>query len=176
MPQIGEIRRGRDVGYNFGDKVIWHACVDCGKERWVQFLKGKPKSLRCKGCSHANEYSRNWKGGRNRDGKGYILIKLFPNDFFYPVTNRKGYILEHRLVMAKHLGRCLLPWEVVHHKNSIRDDNRLENLELLPTQKYHIVDTVMKAYVKRQENKINKLRRRVLSLERQLFELGRGGI
>ena len=45
-------------------------------------------------------------------------------------SGKKEQILEHRLIMQEHVGRELLPEETVHHINGVRDDNRLENLEL----------------------------------------------
>jgi len=66
-----------------------------------------------------------WKGGRNKNNKGYIMI-----------TNNDGTILEHRFVMQNYLERKLLRHEIVHHKNGIRDDNRIENLELMHTSNH----------------------------------------
>ena len=84
---------------------------------------------RCQKISEAvkGEKHSSWKGGRYRNTKGYIAIYVAD----HPHQLKYGYVLEHRLVMEKHLGRYLEPGEQVHHKNGIRDDNRLENLELL---------------------------------------------
>ena len=71
--------------------------------------------------------------GKVRNANNYIMI-WSPN---HPHKNSSNYILEHRLVMEKHLGRYLKPEEVVHHINGIRDDNRIENLILFPNRKAH---------------------------------------
>jgi hypothetical protein len=57
---------------------------------------------------------------------GYIWIRA-PK---HSKSNKQGYIYEHRLIMEKHIGRELLSNEVVHHINNIRNDNRIENLQL----------------------------------------------
>lgn len=72
-------------------------------------------------------------GGRIRDKHGYVLL-LTPE---HPRANYGGYVREHRLVMEKALGRLLRPEEVVHHLNGRKDDNRIENLRLYPTNGEH---------------------------------------
>lgn len=68
-----------------------------------------------------------WKGGRKIHG-GYVQIWV-PQG--YPGRPKNGYMMEHRVVMQEHLGRPLEPTEWVHHRNGIKDDNRIENLEIV---------------------------------------------
>ena len=75
--------------------------------------------------------SRVWKGGRRKDDKGYIELRS-PD---HPNASN-GYVLEHRLVMEKKLGRYLNSNEIVHHQNGVRDDNREENLIVINHSKH----------------------------------------
>lgn len=145
-------------------------CQECGKEFYVipyRIKKGKDKfcSRKCYGKwmskNRKGENNSFWKGGRKKDGKGYILIKLYSDSLFYPMVDNHGYVFEHRLIMAQHLGRCLKPYEIVHHINGIKNDNRIENLQLLPSRIEHLPSMRLTKYVK-------KLEKRIEELEKQL--------
>jgi len=167
MPEIGITRNAREIGHKGTHRCIWVACIVCGKERWVKLKQGKPTNLKCLSCSKIGKLNYNWKGGRRIMFGGYVAIKIYPNDFFYPMADSHRYVLEHRLVVAKALGRCLLPWEIVHHKPGYRkDENKYpETLELITDKRFHFVDTQLKAYIKRLETRIKQLEARVIMLE-----------
>lgn len=105
-------------------------CIDCSK--LIQ-----ARSQRCNACwgkTRRAESHHNWTGGRIIDANGYILLTDEESlSFLGPHRKSRGYIHEHRKVMAEYLGRPLVENENVHHKNGNRQDNRLENLELWST-------------------------------------------
>jgi len=83
-----------------------------------------------------------WKGGRKVRKDGYVLV-LAPEGHPYAISTGKKntqtkYVLEHRLVMEQHLGRYLLPEEVVHHHDHNPSNNCIDNLELCASQGAHI--------------------------------------
>lgn len=106
-------------------------CLFCKKE----FIGRQWRKFCCLECStlwgkdHGKNKKENngmWTGGRGftREGYYYIYAPDHPR-------SSKGYIKEHRFVMEQHIGRILEPHELIHHKNGIKTDNRIENLEIM---------------------------------------------
>ena len=159
-----EIKKGIEIGLKTRAKYTWYPCELCGKKRWVRLVRGQLLNRRCRACG--NRGSRHyWKGGKIRTDGGYIIVKTYPSDFFYPMATKVGYIPEHRLVIAKSLNRCLLPWELVHHKNGVKDDNRIENLELITDKRFHMVDMQTKRLIVQLRKQVNEQDKRITLLE-----------
>ena len=115
----------------------------------VRVTQPRPNKCTVKDCGRSpveargmcNKHYQRWStygdplapGRRNRrpDGtprelKGYVSLYR-PH---HPNASKRGYVLEHVVVMSKALGRPLRVEERIHHKNGIRNDNRRSNLEL----------------------------------------------
>ncbi len=167
-----EIKTASELGFKGTHRYILMTCPDCSREKWVRLINGTPRFSRCRHCApmvkgqkETQRDSPLWKGGRITRS-GYALVKLKRDDFFYPMANAGGYVLEHCLVVAKTLGRNLHRREIVHHKHvkypagSIEDkqDNRYpENLQLV-TDDRHKQITIL-------ENRIELLEKRLTILE-----------
>ena len=96
----------------------------------------KEKRKQNSGCFKKGINHPLWKNGKckKRDRKGFYISCLNP---VHPACDKNGYVLEHRLVMERHVGRYLSSKEIVHHINGIKNDNRIENLLLLPNSSAH---------------------------------------
>ncbi|MBA7661933.1 hypothetical protein ES703_69953 [subsurface metagenome] len=156
VPKIGDTKLGRELGLTDTERYVWVACEDCGIERWVRYRRGN-HSKYCQPCimkrNRAPNKMARW-GVRTSDG--YIRVhKSLVDPFFWSMALKGGNIPEHRYVMAKHLDRCLKRWEVVHHRNGIKDDNGIENLELLSYGEHEHI-TIL-------ENRIAQLERELVA-------------
>jgi len=96
--------------------------------------------------NHTGKNNPRWKGGKIKNYHGYIFVWK-PQ---HPNCNSRGYVLEHRLIAEKMLGRYLLRSEIPHHENEIKDDNRPENIKVLNNQGKH--SSIHKPWVPRKES------------------------
>ena len=98
----------------------------------------------CKGykqtAEHIKKRANAWRGRTRKVRKGWIA-----NGYRF-VMYRGQEIREHRLVMELHLGRKLLPSEFVHHINSNKLDNRIENLKIKTNSEHCTFHKTGKSY------------------------------
>ncbi len=127
----------------------------CGKK--LSEERKKKISLFMKERFKNKENHPRWKGGKFELSTGYVVVNSqgHPNAM---IRGSTAYMLEHRLVMEKKIGRYLERWETVHHINRIRNDNRIENLELLPNSEHWIVTKLIEEN-KRLKQEIEKLKK-----------------
>ncbi len=166
MPEINEIKTDRELGLKGKHRRKWVVCPQCGNGRWVilSTIKRSNYTGLCHQCNTSSRGGKRVKAGyRWVNSNGYVLIKLQPDDFFYPMTGKDGYVLEHRLVMAKSLGRNLHSWEIVHHKG-IRDkgiknrsDNLIDNLQLVSDDKHKQI-SILETKIARLQKENRRLR------------------
>lgn len=131
------MNKGRKLTKEHIIKIVegrkWYRHSEETKTKMSLAQKGKPRKQwteeRKRKLSEKMKGHRpfNWKGGRIKSKGGYI--KVFRPE--HPNAHKKGYVMEHRLVMEGVIGRYLQKNEEVHHKNGIKDDNRPENLEMV---------------------------------------------
>jgi hypothetical protein len=108
------------------------ACPIDGTKFWIapshlkRLTRPPTCSPECKAKSMKGKQHWNYKEGRYIDSEGYVRV-----------LTDTGYQFEHRLVMAKKLGRPLKPGEIVHHIDEDRQNNSPRNLELYSDRGTH---------------------------------------
>lgn len=115
------------------------ACEGCGKPIYVVPSMGTTRYCN-RDCYEAARIKRSGTGrlhnGREviRDHSGYLRIW----EPTHPAANQ-GRVLEHRWVMEQAIGRVLATDEHVHHLNGVKDDNRLDNLQVMDAQDHRLL-------------------------------------
>lgn len=106
-------------------------------ERTSKYGREKTRKKRGLPLDHPPLIAKPGEGHLSKTGYRYITRKGHPNSWDSKGIRKdgkphkyEGRILEHTFIMSEHLGRPLKKGESVHHINGIRDDNRMENLEI----------------------------------------------
>lgn len=74
--------------------------------------------------------------------EGHRPLKLMSNGYRriyrpgHPLADPTGMVLEHRAVVHD-AGVAIPPGHHVHHRNGVKTDNRIGNLEVLPASEHH---------------------------------------
>ena len=151
-----QYRNQKKNGDKIGEEV---GVAGCTIRRWLKrfnipIRSGSESHLL---SAHKGKDHPNWKGGKRKYTQGYIgiLIKEHPD------SDKRGYILEHRLIAKQILERPLKKNEHVHHINFVKDDNRPENLYICNSNKQHgeIKKTLFKLIPELMEKGIIKFNR-----------------
>ena len=78
--------------------------------------------------------------GRKRTKAGYIMLCIHD----HPNSDKAGYIFEHRIMVEIDRDTFLDKAFDVHHKNGIKHDNRIENLEVISHSDHTILHNLGK--------------------------------
>ena len=172
-PREGDFVHGRDIGHNpAAGKFRWTSCSVCGDNPiWMHYRRLRERRV-CRDCSQrirwTGEKNPSWQGGKRITTFGYVDCWISKDSPFFAMASsrspsgRGGYVKEHRLVIAQHLGRCLEKWEVVHHINGDKTDNRLENLDLVKPSDHALFNEM--------QREMRRLREKVKHLESRLSD------
>ncbi len=147
-----------DIKLANGSNILWSQAVykqrvcrvpvvcSCGKTRLLvagRIYHQKFTGL-CQQCSRIHngtfgETHSSWKGGHFINSGGYSCFNIHKlagrarevaEQMAREIHGKPAVIAEHRLVVALHLNRPLLPSEIIHHKDGNKLNNDLSNLEI----------------------------------------------